>query len=220
MTSHHDDPLDDLLAGSAPATVSRTHELQGSLDALVAESEAAVAKRRRRLGHRFGIVGVATVGVLGLGAAAGATGLVSLPWFDDPDANHDSLVLRSGTSCEVTFAARELRDQNHPVSRADRLEAVAAAEAFLQGFDLDDIDVARAVARYEAADAAYRSSEEFLALPEDERPPEESPDEVELAALQSELSARLATRLERQGLSTYAVGVAGAFDCDAEADAR
>ncbi|HEU4811888.1 MAG TPA: hypothetical protein VFT00_07085 [Nocardioides sp.] len=215
-----DPQLDELLAAAAPPVARRTPDLQRTLAALVADAEAAVPSGGRRLARRVGIVSLAAVGVLGVGAAGAAAGFLPVSWFDSPTALHEERVLSSGTACEVTYAARELEDPAHRVRPAARAAAMTAAQAFLHDFDLASISVTDAVAKYEAAQAKVRASREYQALPPDERGPELSPDELELVAVQAELSQRLSAELERRGLSLHVVDVAAGSRCGDERTGR
>jgi hypothetical protein len=203
-----DDHLDELIAAAAPAVARRTPELQRALDLLVAETESAVPTPHR-IGRRLGVVSIAAAALLSVGAGASFAGIVPTPswapWYDDPTAIHEHAVLSTGTTCNVSYAARPFEEQGHPVSRSDRAAAVAAAQEFLGNFDLSTISVSDAVRKWRAARA-------HLELPPEE--PEPTPDELELLAVQAELSQRLRTELERQGLSTHAVDVAAASRCD------
>lgn len=205
-----DDHLDELIAAAEPPVARRTPELQRALDLLVADTEAAVATPHR-IGRRLGVVSIAAAALLSVGAGASFAGIVPTPswapWYDDPTAIHEQTVLSTGTTCNVSYAARPFEDQGHPVSRSDRAAAVAAAQEFLRDFDLSAISVSDAVRKWEAA-------RPHLDLPPEETPPEPTPDELELLAVQAELSQRLRTELERRGLSTHAVDVAAASRCD------
>jgi hypothetical protein len=213
--------LDDLIAEAAPPVARRSDALRRELDTLVAESEAAARPRpRRSLGRRVGLAGLTAAGVLGLGAAASAAGLLPMPWYDDPSAIRAQHVLSSGRDCAWTFSARETEDGAHPVGPADRAAALAAAKRFLADLDLSGISVAEAVRKYEAADRAYRSSSAYRDLPASERQPRADPDDVEFLAVAAELDERLAAELTRQGLSPHAVSVAAASRCDGDAGGR
>jgi hypothetical protein len=132
--------LDDLLRASAPPTTPHTPELARTLATLVSDAEAA-APGRSRLRPRILIGGLATIGVLGVGATASATGVLPAPWFDDPSAQTTQST-PSGPTCELRFRAKGISVQSHPVDNATRAKAVAAADAFLKGFDFSTIDVA------------------------------------------------------------------------------
>ncbi|VXC42054.1 hypothetical protein [Aeromicrobium sp. 9AM] len=130
--------LDDLLASSTPATTPRTAELDRELAVVVSAAEvAATAPSRRR--KRIAIVSLATIGILGAGAAAGATGLLPTPWFDDPAAR-TTQTSPDGKTCDLAFSAKGLHDPAHPVNEATRAETIAAADAFLKGFDFSTIE--------------------------------------------------------------------------------
>lgn len=132
-----DDRLDRLLDASAPSVASRSHDLRRDLDTMVAETEAMTSGRGGRRVHRLGIFGLAAAGVLGVGAAAGAAGLV--PWFDQPSAVHGTQRTPAGEECQVTYTARPFEDPAHPVSSAARAAALAEAQDFLPEVDLAGI---------------------------------------------------------------------------------
>lgn len=202
--------LDELITAAAPPVAQRTLELQDGLHSLVADTEAVAVPTKHRLGRRIGAISLATVGVLGVGAAANASGWVS--WFDDPTALHEQTVLSSGNACEVVYAARALDDPAHPASSADQTAAMAVAKKFLRDFNLSTISIDYAVKKWNAASATALADLERR-LPPEEIPPKETPDEVELLAVQAELGERLSTELKRQGLNSDAVSVAAANRC-------
>lgn len=212
-----DPRLDELISAAAPPLAQRTPELQHGLYALVADAEAAAVPSRRRLGRRIGAVSLAAVAVLGVGAAAGAAGLIPTPssgsWFTEPSARHQEVVLSFGSRCKVTYAAvpQEVWE-GRPVSPADQAAAMSVVQEFLSDFDLATISVDDAVKKYEAASNAARADLERR-LPPEEIPPKQTSDEVKVAAVGAELYERLSSELQRQGLSPHAVTMASSDTC-------
>lgn len=208
-----DTHLDDLIAAAAPPVAQRTPELRADLRSLVADTEAVAFPAGHRLGRSIGAISLAAVGVLGVGAAASATGL--MPWFEDQDAARQSTTLSSGADCEVAYAARASEDPAHPLSPAEKAASLAKAQKSVRDFALSTISVDDAVRTYKAADAATRAD---LArrLPANEIAPKETADEIKILAVGAELNKQLKTELERDGLSPYAVSIAIFGRCDTE----
>jgi hypothetical protein len=92
------------------------------------------------------------------------------------------------------------------VETAERAATMAAAQRFLADFDVSGISVPQAVSQYQEAQDA-------VGVPPGERQPQDDPNEVALLAVTAELNDRLEAELAAQGLSRYAVSVAGASDC-------
>jgi len=149
--------------------------------------------------------------VLGVGAAANAAGLVPTPSF----LPWSQTTLSSGTTCEITYGAVPQVElaRARSLSPAEQAAALKAAQKFLRDFDLSTISVKDAIKKSNAADKKYRTSHQYLDLPLDERPPRETPDEVELGAVSAELYERLSIQLKRQGLDPEAVSMAAGNRC-------
>lgn len=196
MTSSFDAQLD----ASAPSATPRTPELERELAVLIREAEAIAAPVPSRFRRRILIGGLATIGVLGGGATASATGL--LPWFDNPAAQNTQTT-STGASCEVKYGAKGIEDQKHPVDDTARAAAVAAAGTFLRDFDFSTIDVKEAVKKLPPRVTA--DSEAGLA---------QTVEENETFAVQVELEKRLGAYLAQHGLPAEAVSVSAAISCD------
>ena len=190
--------LDDLLNASAPTATPHTTDLERELVALISAAEAATPERSR-VRRRIVIAGLATIGVVGVGAAAGATGL--LPWFDDPSAQTRQTT-STGKTCDIAYRARGISDPKHPVDDATRTKTVSAADAFLKSFDISTINVAEAVKRLPPR-----------ATVDSERGPAETVEQHEGYAVQAELERRLGRYLADRGLPAHAVSVAAATSC-------
>ena len=192
--------FDTLLDASAPSATPRTPELERELAVLISEAEAIAAPVPSRLRRRILIGGLATIGVLGVGATANATGL--LPWFDNPAAQNTQTT-STGASCEVKYGAKGLHDPKHPVSDTMRAAAVVAAGTFLRDFDFARIDVREAVMKLPPR-----------ATVDSERGPAETVEEYETGAVQAELGRRLSAYLAQHGFPAGAVSVSAATSCD------
>ena len=192
--------FDSLLDASAPPTTPRTPELEHELAAMISEAEAVAAPARSRLRRRMLIGGLATIGVLGVGAAANAGGL--LPWFDSPAAQNTQ-VTSSGASCKVTYGAKGHEDPKHPVDDTTRAAAVAAAGTFLRDFDFSTIDVDEAIRKLPPR-----------VLADSEGGPAQSIEEYETFALQTELERQLNGYLGQRGLPVGTVSVSAMTSCD------
>ena len=188
--------FDELLARSAPQ-LPDSAELDRELGLLVAEAERSTTRSRtRRL--RLGAVGLAAVGVLGLGGAAAAG---NLPWFESA-SSRDVVTTSTGTECEVTFGAKGLVDPGHPVDDSTRAATLTAAHAFLEDLDVSGIDLETAV-----RDAPPRT------VVDSEAGPAQSVDEHETSALMTAVQERLDAELVRQGLPVEAVSLSMATTC-------
>lgn len=196
MTSSFDAVLD----ASAPSATPRTPELERELAVLISEAEAIAAPVPSRLRRRILIGGLATIGVLGVGATASATGL--LPWFDNPAAQNTQTT-STGASCEVKYGAKGIEDPKHPVDDTTRAAAVAAAGTFLRNFDFSIIDVGEAVKKLPPRATA-----------DSETGPAQTVEEYETFAVQAELGRRLSAHLARHGLPAEAVSVSAMVSCD------
>ena len=195
--------LDHLLDASAPPTTVRTPQLDRELAALVTDAEAAVPGRSR-LRRRILIGGLATIGVLGVGATASATGMLPLPWFDNPAAR-TTQTTSTGATCDVAYRAKGIEDPKHPVDAATRAATVTAADAFLKKFDFSKIDVDEAVKQLPPR-----------ATVDSERGPAETVEQYETFAVQVELERRVDVYLSQHGLPAEAISVAAAISCESD----
>lgn len=193
--------LDDLLDGSAPPATPRTAELERELAALISEAESG-ALRRSRSRKRILIAGLATIGVVGAGATASATGLLPQPWFDTPSAR-TTQPTSNGTSCDLAFRAKGHDDPAHPVDAATRDEAVRTADTFLKGFDFSTIDIDEAMKRLPPRATA-----------DTERGPAETVEQYETYAVQTELDRLVGAHLSAHGLPATAVSVSAMTSCE------
>lgn len=191
--------FDSLLDASAPPVTPRTPELERELTAMISEAEAVAAPARSRVRRRMLIGGLATIGVLGVGAVANAGGL--LPWFDNP-ANQHTQVISSGDSCDVHYGVKGIKDPKHPVDDASRAAALAAGEAFVEDFDFSTIDVDEAVKKLPPR-----------ATVDSERGPAETVAEHETFAVDAELQRRLDDHLASLKLPVGAVAISMATSC-------
>ncbi len=132
------DPLDDLLAASAPRLAELDAELRDATIALTvaAEREARPAGVLRRM-PRPVVVGVAAALLLGgAGAAAAATAQDWVPWAQTPDAAY-TYTLPSGAVCEQRMGHVQSSDEDvnqavrDYVARVDLL-ALADVDAALE----------------------------------------------------------------------------------------
>jgi hypothetical protein len=128
------DPLDELLAASAPATTGRTPELREELTRMAVSSahdrRASSSRRRIAVG-----TGIATVALLAGAATAAAGGILDWgPWALRPDVVY-AYTLPSGEPCElrVVFdddataaAAREISNQVDLAPGAEIAEVIRA----------------------------------------------------------------------------------------------
>lgn len=197
-----DEQLDERLRAAMPPVTARTPEMRRELDALVA---AATPVQRRRRMTRASFVAATTVGVLGVGTAAAAAGLIP-GW---------SVITGSGQTCQVeVVAAAPHAGDGEPGPSFDttrKAEAVSTARNFLQGFDYDSIDREAAIARWQAAEDAVIAAEPDPA----ERPPALTGDDLEVTALTYEVTTRLEEHLSARGLDIRAVNlVTTSTGCD------
>lgn len=197
--------LDELLNASAPPISVRTPELIGELNSVVTASEAATEPPRRRIG--LIVAGSVAAGVVGLGTAAYATGVL-------PDA-HWPWSTSTGSSCELSYSVvlngvgGNLERPAPGLSRmslADRQVVLAAARQFLASFDYASINRQEAIARWQAGEAKANAEE-----PADERQPELAGDELEITAVQAEIGRQLDAYLVVRGLNPNAI-IPGAGD--------
>jgi hypothetical protein len=206
-----DEHLDHLISRSAPPVGARTDALQRDLYALVAETEAVVSSRPRRGRRRVASVALGASAVLALGAAASATGVLPRTWFNDESASHSTVMLSSGTKCDVTYAARPVKDPAQPVGQNERSKAVAYANRFLRDLDPSSISTEDAVRRLNAMS--------FTRAPDDAPMPQGvaltgSPVDRELDAVRVEIEHRLQSGLSERGLPARAISVAAMTNCD------
>jgi hypothetical protein len=207
----------------------RTAELQRDLDGLVAGAEAAVLPTGRRLGRRAGIAGLAVAGILGLGTAAVAAGIIDAP----ADWLRSDRTLSSGTTCQVAYGVMPQADPNllSSVPPAERAPALAAAREFVRTFDLSTISVPAAIEKWKASVARARaeSARKYAAMSPAEQaavrkkggPHDFGPalvgDELELRAVSFELYSLLSVELRREGLNPDAVSMGDTSRCPTQA---
>lgn len=124
--------LTTLLDDAAPRLADRTPELDAALAELVTTTRPVPAgRRRRRLALVAGTLGLAgAVGLGGVAAAGIGRDLVrgAFAWTDEDDI-----------SCTIQ-ATLEPREPSDPHYSASQQAALASAEAWLAGFDLDAVD--------------------------------------------------------------------------------
>lgn len=199
--------LDELLDTSGPPLAARTPSLSRELAAIVAKSEAAAAPPRRRM--RLIVAGSMAAGVVGLGSAATAAGL--LP------AGHWPWSTSAGNSCQLTFdVVLNGVDGNvsNPapglasMSLADKQAVLTAARQFLSSFDYASIDRKEAIANWQVGEAKAIAAE----APE-ERQPKLTGDELELQAVSAEVNRQLDAYLAARGLNPSAIIPEGGNRC-------
>lgn len=191
-----DDRLDSLLALAAPATVPATADLRHEL-VLMAE-RAGTGSRRRRLG----LVAGAVVGVLGIGTAASAAGL--LPGWQ-------LLPTQGGQTCEVAVvaSAREMPPDRFSVPEQQR--TLREAQRYLATLDYDAVDRVDAIAAFQREEDAVIASQPDPA----ERQPRLVGDDLEVSAVFRAVTEDLAGHLASQGLDVEAIEVSWLADgCD------
>jgi hypothetical protein len=189
-----DEQLDERLREAAPRLTARTPEMCRELHALV---EAATPLQRRRGATRASLVAATAVGVLGVGTAAAAAGLIP-GW---------SVLTGSGQSCRVDVTAGPMSaDDGQPDVRfnaTERAETVTAARVFLLGVDYDSIDRDAAIARWQAAEDTA-----IVAQPDPaERQPALTGDDLEVTALTYLVTTRLGDHLAARGLDIRAISL-------------
>jgi hypothetical protein len=189
--------LDELLAASAAPVTSRTPQLDRALSDLVADSEAAARWKRRSV--RLALVGGAFAGLLGLGTAATAAGI--LPGWP-------SFSTSSGQTCQIEVWASALgpgegEAVSSSFSAAQKEETLAEARTFLEGFDYDSVDPQRAISWWKEQEATARASQSDP----DERQPVLNGDDLEVTAVSRWVIDRLRADLTAKGLDIRAVSV-------------
>lgn len=189
--------LDELLRTAAPPLTPRTAALGEELHRLVVATEPNSVRTRRRAQTVFLAGGVA-VGVLGLGAAASATGL--LPgWTMFPTP--------SGQVCEVGVEAHpnpagDGQPTGKTLTATEQKEALEAARAYLASFDYDSINRRAAIAEWRAAEADIRSRQKAS-----ERQPRLEGDDLQVTAVSKEVVERLRSHLATQGHDINAISI-------------
>ncbi|WP_243057721.1 hypothetical protein [Nocardioides sp. SR21] len=189
--------LDQLLDESAPPVTPRTPRLERDLHDLVAAAEAAGT--RSRWPGRVAVAAGVTAGVLGLGAAASAAGI--LPGWP-------SFSTSSGQTCSIEVWAEELAPgEGEPSSStftaAEREETLAAARAYLDDFDYGAVDRDEAIAAWQGAERRVRAAQDDPA----ERQPRLTGDDLEVTAVSRWVIDHLRTHLATEGLDIRAVMV-------------
>lgn len=212
-----DPRLDELIESAASPVAPRTPDLQHTLRSLVAETEALTVSSQPRLGRRIAVAGLAVAGAVGIGAAAATAAGLFEPKLSPTGERHVELALSKGV-CDVTY---KLDFQREPawvagIGAAQWTETVQAAEQYVHDFDFTTISINDAIEKSLKADALYRSSSEYLALPAKERPPVESRDSITLGAVGSELLEQTRSELTRLGLPAKAVSMSSANRCDTD----
>lgn len=198
-----DEQLDEQLREAAPPVSVRTPEMRRQLDALVVA--ATPVQRRRRRMTRAPLVAATTVGALGVGTAAAASGLIP-GW---------SVLTGSGQTCQVeVIATAPHAGDGEPGAKFDateQTETVAAARIFLEGFAYDSIDRDAAISRWQAVEGTV-----IAAQPDpEERQPALTGDDLEVTALTYEVTTRLEDHLAARGLDVRAVNlVTASTGCD------
>lgn len=191
-----DDRLDTLLERSAAPTTERDADLRHALTAMAAE---ATAPRHRR---RAGLVALGVAGVLGLGTAASAAGL--LPGWQ-------LLPTRGGQTCEVAVVASSREAPPARFSDAEQERTLAEAQRYLATLDYDAVDRDEAIAAWQR--------DEDVAIASQPDPAEQQPrlegDDLEVAAVQAAVTRDLDEHLAERGLDLEAVEVSWlAGGCD------
>ena len=130
--------LDEQLSASAPPVFAPTVDLDRELAFAIAEAER-LARSPRRHRRRLAIGGLAALGAFAVGtAAAGAAG--QLPWFDTAPSRGVAATA-TGEKCDVVYGVKGIEVSSHPVDAATRASAIAAAEEFLEGFDVSSVRI-------------------------------------------------------------------------------
>lgn len=172
-----------------------------------AESRARAARRPRRAV----LLGAATTAILGLGAAgATAAGFIPgwVPWTTG-----------EGSKCTIQFVAKPTSISGEPVQAAVRAAAVDEANRFLATFDLESIDEARAIQKFQEQEDAVIAS-----LPSAEQNPRIAGeqqerltgDDLAVNAVLSDVADALDADLASKGLPTggRAVSAGVAWQCE------
>ncbi len=181
--------LDDLLDSAAPQTARRTDELNRIL--LKVAQSAETRTRRPKRTRRYLVAGVALTGVIGLGGAAAASGIIPTwtPWRTD-----------SGTLCSMKYTvdpvdsplARETADSPRPVYDDP---ATVEANYYLAQYDFDSIDRDAAVDRF--------VQEKHLNLPL----PHTSEDELQVVAMYDLVTDQLTAHVKDGGFDPDSIVV-------------
>jgi len=196
--------LDERLKDAQPELAPRTAVLARHLDDLVLLSEAA-ALPRRGIGRRGIAIGtLATVGVLGVGGAAAAVGLLPtrIPWITD-----------AGTSCslyvsvEPRFGGDE-RAEDPALARSEDA-TLAAARDYLAALDAESIDGQEAAADW------FTTLERDAAAPvsRGELRAQFRGDRLEVHALMNEVDERLKDYLAARGFDSSRITATTASRC-------
>lgn len=199
-----DNDLDILLNSAAPQIAPRTEELDHAL--LEASQRAEDQSRRPKHPRRFLVVGAALAGVIGLGGAATAGGLIPTltPWT----GSH-------GTSCSFIYA---VDPAGSPVPESADVPrqvyddpATVDANSFLARYDFDSIDREAAVDRLAEELRVQRA-----AMPADRRPPapDVESDEFESHAVDTLVQDQLEAHLRAAGFDPDSVVLSGYRRCD------
>jgi hypothetical protein len=124
--------LDQLLADHAPRVATRTHELTGALDDVVARvvAEATVPQRARRRRTRTVAIGLAAATALSVGSIAAADVPWHFPWSSGADVK--SFRTASGVDCDMVFTV-----SSGVETGGDMAEAKRVARQVLADFRLD-----------------------------------------------------------------------------------
>lgn len=198
------DALDDLLDSAIPRIAPRT----GGLDqALLRVAQGAEAQTRRpERGPRYLVAGATFAGVIGLGGAAMAAGVIPTltPWT----GSH-------GASCSFIYAVDpvgapipESADIPRPVYDDP---ATVEANSFLAQYDFDSIDREAAVNSFAEELRGKRA-----AMPADQRPPapDVNSDEFEGQAVDRLVQDQLDAHLKAAGFDPATVALSGYRQCD------
>lgn len=200
--------LDALLAHAAPATTPPNPALDQELRAL-GRAAAERALRSRRRGFRLVVAGTATAGVVAVGGAAAATGLLPPTWMPWSTT--------TGQACETSFTVRPTTVGNgEPVTpavaamtAAEKQQVVDAANTFLATYDYDAIDAEAAIATWREVEADVRASQ-----PPAERQPRLHGADLELTAVGRVVVRDLVADLEARGLDPDAMRFSTGSRCD------
>lgn len=190
-----DDRLDSLLAHAMPATVASTADLRHEL-VLMAEHAGTVPRRR------LGLVAGGVVGILGIGTAASAAGL--LPGWQ-------LLPTQGGQTCEVAVVASEREASPARFSESEQQRTLREAQRYLMTLDYDAVDRVEAIAAFQREEDIVIASQPDPA----ERQPRLTGDDLEVSAVFRAVTDDLAGHLASQGLNVEAIEVGWLADgCD------